>query len=293
MSKPKLRILMIDDSPEDQEMCRYFLEKEGRDDYIFLEAETGEKGLEQCLAQKPDCVLLDYMLPDIDGIAMLKKMTDEHGQLIAPVVMITGQGSEFVAVQALKNGAQEYIAKDTLDGVRIANSIRYAIEQKEAQNAVGKFKKNWAKKHRNLDMNELIAEVVKPLEFQIKKVGATLKIESLPRCQGDEEKIKKIFVELLDNAVKFLDPSRPGVIIAQGYEDKDKIVFALVDNGIGIDTIYHERIFELFYKIDPTNLGSGIGLACVRRMLKKFNGKIWLKSKIGQGSTFYISLPRG
>jgi PleD family two-component response regulator len=200
MNRKKLRILMIDDSPEDQEMCRYLLTREG-DDYLFVEAETGEKGLEQCQAQKPDCVLLDYMLPDIDGLAMLKRLTDEHGQLLVPVVMLTGQGSESVAVQAMKNGAHDYLAKDQLDGICIAHSIRYAIEQNEAEKAVGKLRKRWEKKHKSLDMNELMGGITKALEPQIKEAGATLEIEPLPRWRGDEEKIRKVFAQLLDNAV--------------------------------------------------------------------------------------------
>lgn len=283
---------MIDDSPEDQEMCRYFLAQEGKDDYVFLEAQSGEKGLQRCLEEKPDCVLLDYMLPDIDGLAMLKKMTDEHGQLLVPVVMLTGQGSESIAVQALKNGAQDYIPKDELDGVRIAHSVHYAIERKEAENAVWKLKNRWKKTHGNLDMDELLAGIAKAFEFQIHKAKVTLNIEPLPRCQGDEEKIKKIFVEIVDNAVRFLDPSRPGVITVQGYQDSGQTVFMIADNGIGIDSASQEHIFELSYRFDPSGSANGVGLACASRMLKQLKGKIWLKSEIGQGSTFYVSLPR-
>jgi CheY-like chemotaxis protein len=294
MSKTKLRILLIDDSPEDQEMCRYLLTREGDDDYFFMEAETGEKGLEQCQAQKPDCVLLDYMLPDIDGLAMLKRLTDEHGQLLVPVVMLTGQGSESVAVQAMKNGAHDYLPKDQLDGIRIAHSIRYAIEQKEAEKAVGKLRKRWEKKHKSLDMNELMGGITKALEPHIKEAGATLEIEPLPSWRGDEEKIRKVFAQLLDNAVKFLDPSRSGVIRVSGWEKSGQTVYCVKDNGIGIVADKQELVFELFYCVNPSaDPNKGTGLASVRRVIDKLKGKVWVESEPGKGSAFYVSLPGG
>src|SRR5712691_11677952 len=109
------RILIVDDSPEDRATFRRFLEKDPEHSYTILEAETGEEGFALCGSQDVDCVLLDYQLPDFDGLDFLARLKAEKKKdFFSPVVMLTGAGNEAVAVQAMKSGAQDYLPKGTL-----------------------------------------------------------------------------------------------------------------------------------------------------------------------------------
>jgi signal transduction histidine kinase len=99
---------------------------------------------------------------------------------------------------------------------------------------------------------------------------------------------------LLDNAVKFLDPSRSGVIRVSGWEESGQTVYCVKDNGIGIAADKQELVFELFYCVNPSaDPNKGTGLACVRRVIDRLKGKVWVESEPGKGSAFYVSLPGG
>jgi PAS domain S-box-containing protein len=121
------RVLIIDDTPEDREAYKRRLSR-GPDRYEFREAETGAEGLALCGEFLPDCVLLDYNLPDTDGLAVLTTLVHECGHGNVAVLMLTGQGNEAVAVRALKAGAEDYLVKGTgLDG--LPQAVRVAIEK--------------------------------------------------------------------------------------------------------------------------------------------------------------------
>jgi len=129
----EITILIVDDSPEDRETIKHFLSKSGGVTYRYLEAETGEKGLELSKSHKPDCILLDFKLPDTDGICFIKDMVYEHNLGDIPVILLTGQGDETVATESLKSGAQDYLIKGNLNSGSLMRSIRYATEKKQAE----------------------------------------------------------------------------------------------------------------------------------------------------------------
>jgi signal transduction histidine kinase len=100
----------------------------------------------------------------------------------------------------------------------------------------------------------------------------------------------------VENAVKFLDDQpHPRIEIGQrgGDPERGHPVFYIKDNGIGIAPEHHERIFGLFNKLDPGSEGTGIGLALVKRIIELHEGRIWVESEPGIGSTFFITLPSG
>src|SRR5262249_14068375 len=96
MEKRCYRVLLVDDSPEDRASYQRWLREGGSEDYHFLEADTAEQALALCRAQRPDCVLLDYRLPDGDGLDVLAQLAAVEDAAV-PVVMLTGQGNEAVA----------------------------------------------------------------------------------------------------------------------------------------------------------------------------------------------------
>jgi two-component system, cell cycle sensor histidine kinase PleC len=143
-----------------------------------------------------------------------------------------------------------------------------------------------------LNMNKLVAEVISCLEFQVEEAGATVQVEDLPSCYGDEEQIDQVFSNLLGNALKFLDPKRPGIIRVSGVAEKEQVVYCVEDNGIGIAEKDKDKIFEIFHKLNPEDKrGEGLGLIIVRKILGRHGGKIWVESEPGKGSKFYVSLP--
>jgi PAS domain S-box-containing protein len=121
------RVLIVDDSPEDRAAYRRRL-SQGTERFEFEEAETGDDGIELCRSFRPDCVLLDYQLPDTDGLEVLTSLARELAAGAFAVIMLTGQGSEAVAVRALKAGAEDYLVKgrglDTLP-----QAVRSAVEK--------------------------------------------------------------------------------------------------------------------------------------------------------------------
>ena len=125
-----LRILIVDDSPIDREVYKRLL-MQNTADYVFAEVESGTEAIERCKAERPDCILLDYNLPELDGLEFLTIFSKEVEGNMPAVVMLTGQGDETVAVEAMKNGAQDYLVKDRITGEALQRSIDNAIEKTE------------------------------------------------------------------------------------------------------------------------------------------------------------------
>ena len=143
-----------------------------------------------------------------------------------------------------------------------------------------------------INMDAMMADVTASVEYQIEKAGAKVDIEPLPHCLGDASQINRVFTNLLTNALKFLAKSRPGHIRIRGRNQGNQSIYCVEDNGKGIAPEHLEKIFEIFYQLEPEKKqGEGIGLAIVRRIIDRHNGKVWVESKIGEGSTFFVALP--
>ena len=107
----------------------------------------------------------------------------------------------------------------------------------------------------------------------------------------DRARLVEVLQNLLDNAAKFMgDQVRPCIEIGVNTE-KHENVFYVKDNGVGIDSAHHERVFGLFNKLDAQSEGTGIGLALVKRTIEIHGGTIWIESHVGQGATFHFTLP--
>jgi signal transduction histidine kinase len=142
-------------------------------------------------------------------------------------------------------------------------------------------------------MNSLINSIIDGLKFQIQKAGCEIIVENLPPCLSDLYQVNQVFTNLLDNSIKFLDPSRPGKIRITGQQKGKFCEYRVIDNGIGISSENYDKIFEIFHRLHPDGpaKGIGLGLAIVRRILDKLDGTIQVVSEPGVGSEFIVCLP--
>ncbi|MDO8281900.1 MAG: ATP-binding protein [Thermodesulfovibrionia bacterium] len=143
-----------------------------------------------------------------------------------------------------------------------------------------------------IDMNILISGIVSDLNYRLKEAGADFEVADLPQCTGDREQIIRIFTNLIENAVKYLEPARKGKIKVTGCIKDNLSVYCVEDNGIGIAVDHQKQIFHIFHQLDPAKAGEGLGLAIVQRMAERHGGKVWLESEAGKGSRFYVALPQ-
>jgi signal transduction histidine kinase len=147
-------------------------------------------------------------------------------------------------------------------------------------------------KKEKLNMNNLMADIAKSMTYQIRDIGAKLELCELPFCTGDIIQINQLFSNLIGNALKYLDSERSGVIKVSGRKEHDYSVYCVEDNGIGIAPEHQEKIFEIFYQLNPSKVeGEGLGLTIASKIVNSHGGKIWVESELGKGSKFFVSLP--
>ena len=144
-----------------------------------------------------------------------------------------------------------------------------------------------------LDLNEMVAGIVRSTEFSVEQAGATVEVDALPPCRGDANQLGQVFSNLLDNALKYLDPTRPGVIRVSGRRKQKEVVYCVEDNGIGIDAGHQDAIFGLFHRLNPDRgSGLGLGLTIARRSLDRQGGKnlVGIDAQPGQQVLFFAAL---
>ena len=127
MAQP-LTVLIVDDSPEDRQAYRRYLLQDQEYSYTILEEESGEGALTLCRQFQPDAILLDFLLPDLDGLEFMAELKQQSQQAIPAVIMLTGYGNEAVAVQAMKSGVQDYLVKGQTTGEYLRSTIHSAIK---------------------------------------------------------------------------------------------------------------------------------------------------------------------
>ncbi len=181
--------------------------------------------------------------------------------------------------------ADEYIAFIVEGGVRMQALIRDLLQlsriETEAQPPV------------SIGAGAVVADAVSTLEAPIREIGATVLIGPMPTVVADPRQLEQVFVNLIANAIKYRSPKRPPELRVSAEREGRFWRFAVEDNGIGIEEEYFDRIFVIFQRLHTREKyeGTGIGLAVVRKIVERHDGRVWVESTPGEGSTFFFTLP--
>lgn len=146
----------------------------------------------------------------------------------------------------------------------------------------------------SVDLNGIIREVLRELDPEIGERTIVWKLTPLPIVVADRAMLRQVFENLLGNAIKFTR-GRETANIEIGFESpaNGELVFFVRDNGAGFDMSYYNKLFQVFQRLHSNEEfeGTGIGLAICRSVVERHGGRIWAESSIGDGATFYFSLP--
>ena len=145
-----------------------------------------------------------------------------------------------------------------------------------------------------IDLRLLVDEALAMLAGPLGECNVAVEIVSeLGLIRGSRLLIQKVMLNLLDNAVKYMGEQMTPCIRVGKRLEAGRTVYYVADNGIGIARAYHEKIFDLFERLDPSGVGTGMGLALVRRIVDIHGGRIWVESEgPGKGARFCFTLER-
>jgi len=150
-SRLRLKILIIDDEVVDREIFKQYLDADQPGAFSYAEAASGREGLKKLGTFQPDCVLLDFQLPDLDGLKMIRLLHDGREFLPCAVVMLTGIGSEQIAVEAMKLGVMDYMAKGPASSQALSRTVASAVQRYRLQKEVAAQRAALEQRNRELE----------------------------------------------------------------------------------------------------------------------------------------------
>jgi|GEM_PF-3882320 len=246
-----INILMIDDSTSCRIVYRNFLTNSRENNYHISEANSPQEALEFCKSNQPDCVLVDYQMPDIDGISLMQRLQKNASLAYVSYIMITGFGDESVAVKALKCGAHDYLIKDTISALTLEKAIINAIEKSDLKRDVALSRQKLLKYNDNLE------SIVKKRTIELEEVNQLLdnKNKQLLQEIGEREKVQS---KLHDRNNELAHASRLCIIGQMASELAHEINQPLSSIRIYSDFIINKMTSDLTNDKDITTATSGI-----------------------------------
>ena len=205
--------------------------------------------------------------------------------------MITIKGFLGFLEQDAASGNAERLRKDVAFITKATDAMQQLLDELLELSRIGRL----MNPPQEIPMSDLAREAAELVAGQLTVRGVQVDIASdMPIVHGDRPRLREVFENLLSNAAKYMgDQSQPRVKVG-ACQDDGQTVFYVRDNGMGIEPQYHDKVFDLFEKLDPKSEGTGIGLAIVKRIVEVHGGRIWVESEPGQGSTFYFTIvPEG
>ncbi|HXM66011.1 MAG TPA: ATP-binding protein [Candidatus Acidoferrum sp.] len=369
MTQTTTKVLLIEDNPGDADLVRLRL-VEGQSPVKVNCVSRLSDGLASLTSDTPSVVLLDLNLPDSRGAETFRRVM-EHSPNV-PVVILSGQDDEALAMRAVHSGVQDYLAKSNLSSKHLERAIRYAVERQAllrsleiAQKQQLEFKNQFLShvshelrtpltcihqyvtllldgisgpvtpdqadhlktvlksvnqlhamirdlleatraesgkmriEPRCVALGELVQQAVAMLRPTANEKNVGLEIgmdQRLPLVHADPDRVLEVMINLMDNAIKFTPPDG-GVMLQASMVDADpsSVYVSISDTGRGIGPEAKALIFERLYQdpesVDNNRSGLGLGLFICREIIRLHEGRIWVSSEPGQGSTFTFTLP--
>lgn len=355
-------ILVVDDSPDNLFLVQTILEEEG---YEITLAEDGRSALAQIEQSPPDLVLLDVMMPEMDGFEVTKRIRENPKLPFMPILLITASNQPSV-VKGLDSGADDFIRKpvefdELLARVRSLLRLKHAIDEREQiarqreefvswmthdlrtpivaaermlmlfqQGALGELSSGMeeaittmARSNRNLlamvntllevyryeagrktlaflpvKIQEVLEEVIQELSPLAAEKKLDLKYQRAENVNsiivGDRLELHRVFTNLIGNAIKFTDTGSIEVRLSngrQGGKSDGLLIVEVQDTGPGITLEDQKILFDRFRQGSHKRSGSGLGLHLSKRIVETHQGTVEVKSELGKGSLFIVSLP--
>jgi len=146
----------------------------------------------------------------------------------------------------------------------------------------------------SVDLEALTGEVIQELKQDEAGRAVEWTVGRLPSVQGDPSMLRQVLANLLSNALKYTGPQERARIEVTGEAHPGEIIVQVRDNGVGFDAAYSHKLFGVFQRLHTNDEfeGTGIGLANVRRIVSRHGGRTWVEGAVGQGATFFFTLPR-
>jgi signal transduction histidine kinase len=369
MEPQTTQVLLIEDNPGDADLVRLRLVESKSPVTVNCVTRLSE-GIASLTRETPSVVLLDLNLPDSRGAETFRRIM-EHAPHV-PVVVLSGQDDEALAIKAVHQGVQDYLIKGNISSKHLERSIRYAVERQALLRSLEitrkqqiEFKNQFLShvshelrtpltcihqyvtllldglagpvapdqadhlktvlksvnqlhamvrdlleatraesgkmrvEPRCVPLGELIQQTVammRPMADE-KKIGLEIGVDQrLPLVYADPDRVLEVLINLVDNAIKFTPPD--GAIMVQACvveADPSSVYVSVSDTGRGISPESKALIFERLYQdaesVDNNRSGLGLGLFICREIVRLHEGRIWVSSEPGQGSTFTFTLP--
>jgi signal transduction histidine kinase len=191
---------------------------------------------------------------------------------------------------------EDYCDKLDEEGKRLLGVVRSsALEMGELVDGILEFLRlGQAELSRGpIDMATAVGATIKELEAKTRERKLKIEISSLPIAYGDSAMIQRVWINLLDNAIKFTARKAEAIIQVGAVSGENETIYYVRDNGAGFDMQYAHKLFGVFERLHGEEFaGSGIGLAIVKRIVARHGGSVWAEGKPNEGAAFYFSLPR-
>jgi len=217
-----------------------------------------------------------------------KKELDNYAQLISHELKTPLRNISDVLIWIREELAHPISSENSINSIellekKVERMELLLIKLEQYKNiSLSSFKKN------KINLNTIAKKVIAKLQ-----VPSHIKVEiknKLPTLFADEIMLEKVFEILIQNALDHIDKKKGLILLACETTEEDYL-FSVKDNGVGIKTKYHEKIFEMFQTIDSNN-STGVGLSIVKKIISCYNGEVKVESTTNKETVFYFSLPK-
>ena len=204
--------------------------------------------------------------------------------------LITIRGFLGYLEEEARNGEVERMQEDIQRISKAAERMQQLLDELLKLSRIGRV----VNPPEPIQLRELVEDIIQMMETRLQEANIKTFVDpQLPTIYGDRQRLQEVFTNLIDNATRFMgDQTEPYIEVGIRH-DEEEFVYYVLDNGIGIDPRYHDRVFNLFEKLDASSDGTGVGLAIAQRIIEQHGGRIWVESEgEGKGSAFCFTLPQ-